>query len=90
MSTDDSGAGPAPGLCGNCAHARVIRTRKGGRFFLCLLSRVDPRFRRYPQLPVLECSGFRAGAPKVDLRGEGEKGEATPPGRDHVNGGEGS
>ncbi len=86
MSTDATGSGPDPGLCGNCAHARVVRTRKGGRFFLCLLSRVDPRFRRYPQLPVLECSGFRAGAPEVDVRSEGE---ATPPGRDHVNGGEG-
>jgi hypothetical protein len=50
--------GPAPGLCGACANARVIESGKGSRFYLCKLSSVDPRFPKYPRLPVLECAGF--------------------------------
>lgn len=49
-----------PGLCGSCQHARVVETRTGSRFYLCQLSRVDPRFPRYPRLPVLRCPGYRA------------------------------
>jgi hypothetical protein len=29
------------------------------RFWLCELSRTDPRFPRYPRLPVLRCDGFQ-------------------------------
>jgi hypothetical protein len=28
-------------------------------FFLCRLSATDPRFPKYPRLPVLRCDGFR-------------------------------
>jgi hypothetical protein len=53
--------GTAPvGLCGACAHARVIRSDRGSIFYLCQLSFEDPRFPKYPRLPVLECSGYRA------------------------------
>ena len=51
---------PDPGLCGSCAHVRVVETRTGSRFFLCGLSTVDERFARYPRLPVLRCAGFGA------------------------------
>ena len=50
---------PAPGLCGVCEHARVLENRRRSRFYLCELSRVDPRYPRYPPLPVLACIGFR-------------------------------
>ena len=52
----------APGLCGACAHARSIITARGSRFYLCELSRTDPRFPRYPRLPVLRCPGFEPRA----------------------------
>jgi len=28
-------------------------------FSLCLLSRVDPSYPRYPRIPVRECGGYR-------------------------------
>jgi hypothetical protein len=51
------------GLCEICTHARPIRSARGGRFLLCGLAAVDPRFRRYPPLPVLACPGFAQRAP---------------------------
>jgi hypothetical protein len=50
--------GPQPGLCGACRHSRVIQTARGSTFRLCERSATDPRFPRYPNLPVLRCSGF--------------------------------
>jgi len=29
-------------------------------FLLCRLASTDPRFAKYPTLPVLSCSGYRA------------------------------
>lgn len=52
----ERGSAPA-GLCERCVHQQVVATRRS-RFSLCLLSRSDPRFVRYPPLPVLSCSGF--------------------------------
>ncbi len=48
-----------PGLCGTCANARVVESGRGSRFWLCELSKVDPRFRKYPVLPVRVCDGYR-------------------------------
>lgn len=50
--------GPPAGLCGSCASVRIVETRKGSRFFLCQLSETDPRFPKYPRIPVLRCAGF--------------------------------
>jgi len=46
------------GLCATCTHARIIESRRGSRFYLCELSKVDPRFPKYPPLPVARCSGY--------------------------------
>jgi hypothetical protein len=54
-------AGPPPGLCGACRHARVISTQRGSRFWLCGRSTTDARFPRYPALPVRACTGFEPG-----------------------------
>jgi hypothetical protein len=52
------------GLCYTCIHSRQIRSGKGSIFWLCRKSEADPRFRKYPPLPVLRCLGFerKAGA----------------------------
>lgn len=47
-----------PGLCASCVNVRVIESRRGSRFFLCELSKTDPRFPKYPPLPVLRCAGY--------------------------------
>ncbi len=46
-----------PGLCGACRNVRVVESRRGSRFYLCQLSEVDPRFPKYPRLPVVRCLG---------------------------------
>ncbi len=47
------------GLCASCRQAEVIRSSKGSTFYLCRLSAIDPRFPRYPTLPVISCSGYQ-------------------------------
>jgi hypothetical protein len=59
---ESPGRGPEPGLCVTCRHRRDVVSKRGGRFVLCELSRVDPAFPRYPRLPVVACSGWQAEA----------------------------
>jgi hypothetical protein len=52
-------ADAAAGLCATCRHAQAIVSSKGSVFLLCGLSKTDPRFPKYPQLPVLSCAGYQ-------------------------------
>lgn len=47
------------GLCDTCVHVRVIRSDRGSLFYLCTLSATDPRFPKYPRLPVISCPGYQ-------------------------------
>ncbi len=51
---------PAPpaGLCGDCRHQQVVRTGRGSVFSLCLRSKTEPAYPKYPRVPVLACPGF--------------------------------
>jgi hypothetical protein len=51
---------PHAGLCDRCRHQRVVTTTRGSAFTLCELSKADPRFPKYPRLPVAACPGFTA------------------------------
>jgi hypothetical protein len=55
------------GLCDTCAHQQVVRNTRGSVFSLCLRSRTDPAYPKYPRVPVLACAGH---APHAQ-RGEG-------------------
>jgi hypothetical protein len=46
------------GLCERCVHVHVVENRRGSRFYRCMLADTDPRFAKYPPLPVLACAGF--------------------------------
>jgi hypothetical protein len=48
----------AAGLCAECVHARRIESSREFVFYLCELSHTDPRFPKYPRLPVLSCDGY--------------------------------
>jgi hypothetical protein len=48
---------PAAGLCAACLHARRVESDRGSVFIRCALSEQDPRFPKYPRLPVLRCAG---------------------------------
>ena len=50
------------GLCDICRHLKVIRSDRGSVFYLCRLSFTDPRFPRYPAIPVVACPGFQPRA----------------------------
>jgi len=52
-----------PGLCGHCVHCQPIDGART-QFYLCRLSATDPRFPRYPPIPVLACSGHVEGVPR--------------------------
>jgi hypothetical protein len=54
---------PSPGLCGTCTHARVLQSDRGTRFYRCSLSDTDPRYARYPTLPVIHCQGYEPAVP---------------------------
>jgi hypothetical protein len=59
------------GLCGSCVHARVVTSSRGSIFRLCQRSLADPRFPRYPVLPVLACAGYEPepeAPPPIRLR----------------------
>ena len=45
------------GLCAACRHVETIVSARGSTFYLCKLALTDPRFSKYPTLPVLACEG---------------------------------
>ncbi len=50
-----------PGLCASCRNLRLVRSRRS-TFVRCALAEGDPRFPRYPALPVVECDGHDPGS----------------------------
>ncbi len=55
----DGDEGTGPGRCLDCRHGRRVQGARS-TFWLCQRSRTDPRFSRYPRLPVLSCPGYEA------------------------------
>lgn len=47
-----------PGECGTCRQAHVVRSARGAVFYLCLRSRTDARYPKYPALPRWQCAGY--------------------------------
>ena len=62
------------GLCRTCRWMRLIPNRRGSTFYRCGLADHDPRFPRYPALPVLSCNGYEKAGPDTE-NGRGERGE---------------
>ena len=65
MTTDPTRVG----LCFRCVNARTVETRRA-LYWRCGVSDTDPRYERYPRLPVLQCAAFvergkaQSGAPR--------------------------
>ena len=53
---------PAAGLCTVCRHCRTVATTRGSVFYRCVRADTEPRFARYPRLPVVSCTGYEAAA----------------------------
>lgn len=52
--TEDARAG----LCATCGHLKKNRSDRGSVFYYCRKSETDPRYAKYPVLPVLACPGY--------------------------------
>ncbi|HEY4592483.1 MAG TPA: hypothetical protein VIJ61_08755 [Thermoanaerobaculia bacterium] len=48
-----------PGLCATCEHLRLVASRRSV-FVRCGLAATDPRFPKYPPLPVRACPGYES------------------------------
>lgn len=46
------------GLCATCQFRRTVTTTRS-TFYLCERSFSDPRFAKYPAIPVLRCVGYQ-------------------------------
>jgi Domain of unknown function (DUF6946) len=46
------------GLCSDCQHTLRITSSRGSTFYLCGRSAHDPKFPKYPRLPVIQCPGY--------------------------------
>ena len=46
------------GLCDSCVHQKLIRSGRGSVFSMCLRSKTDERFPKYPRIPVESCPGY--------------------------------
>ena len=57
------------GLCFTCQHVRLVRTDKGSVFFHCQRSETDPRYPKYPRLPVIHCPGYERKDDPPESRG---------------------
>lgn len=53
----------APGLCATCEHLRLVASSRSV-FVRCGLAEVDPRFPRYPPIPVVACGGYVRKSPR--------------------------
>lgn len=54
------------GLCAACQHVKPVRSAKGSLFVLCDYAKIDPRFPKYPTLPVLRCPAFQPHSPAAE------------------------
>jgi hypothetical protein len=62
-ATQERGPEQGIGLCASCLYGKRVESSRGSVFWMCELSRSDPRFPKYPRLPVLTCSGYAAQSP---------------------------
>lgn len=69
MTADVPGP-PDPGLCADCAHALLNRTRRGPVYLRCGAARTDDRLPRYPRLPVVVCPAHQPVDPPDSHLGE--------------------
>jgi hypothetical protein len=60
---------PTIGLCASCQHVKVIKSAKDSFFIMCRLAKTDPRFEKYPVLPVFRCAGYKP-LPEEQARGQ--------------------
>jgi hypothetical protein len=56
---------PRAGLCDSCRYQKLVRTGRGSVFSMCLRSRTEPGYAKYPQIPVGACPGHERRPPSA-------------------------
>ena len=51
------------GLCIGCVESRRVVSAKLSEFWMCERAARDPRFKKYPPLPVRQCMGYAPRSP---------------------------
>jgi hypothetical protein len=51
------------GLCDSCRHQRLVRTGRGSVFTMCLRSKTESAYPKYPRVPVAVCPGHEPREP---------------------------
>ena len=49
------------GLCATCEFRRTVKAARS-TFYMCERSFTDPRFPKYPPIPVIRCAGYQSKA----------------------------
>jgi hypothetical protein len=57
------------GLCADCLHVRRVESARGSLFYRCERSASDPKFPRYPRLPVIDCEGYEQSITRQSRQG---------------------
>ena len=57
---------PSVGLCATCHNVYLVKSARGSYFVMCNLAKTDPRFSKYPVLPVFQCLGYDPTDPQVE------------------------
>lgn len=60
------------GLCVTCKYLKLVENERGSKFVMCLLSKTNPSFRKYPSLPVFFCAGYLSATSEDPLGEEPE------------------
>jgi len=55
----------AVGLCFTCRWMRTVTNRRGSVFYRCARAETDPRYARYPALPMRACPGYERADPSA-------------------------
>lgn len=59
-----------PGLCATCRYLELVGSRRSV-FVRCGRAATDPRFPRYPPLPVGACAGYEREPPAAQAQAGG-------------------
>ena len=62
---DPEAARQYAGLCADCRFARITTSDRGSVFYQCGKFFEDPRFPKYPRLPIRACEGYEPDAPRT-------------------------
>ena len=56
------GASDVAGLCDTCLHQKLVESTRGSVFSMCLRSKTEAAYPKYPRLPVIACPGYEPRA----------------------------